>query len=67
MAEKKPHEAKVGKYAERPLKDAQMSQKDIEKAEDRPKVDQIEDYHQKHPTLKSNKAIDKAVAEQQEG
>lgn len=56
MSAKKPTEAKVEKYAERPLKDALASPKDIVKAENRPEQDQIEDYHQKFPTLNAPSA-----------
>lgn len=65
MAESKPREAKVGKYEERPLEDALADPKDIAKIEDRATEDQIKDYHQKHPTLKVTKAVEKAVEEQQ--
>lgn len=58
-----PREAKVSKYAERPLEDALASPKDIEKAEARETVDQIEDYHKKNPTLKADREVEKAVEE----
>lgn len=46
----KPHLAKVEDYAERPYKDA------VDKDADKPReqVDQIEDYHKTHPTLKTD-------------
>lgn len=67
MAQSKPGEAKVGKYAERPLEDALADPKDIAAVEDRPTEDQIKDYHEKNPTLKVKKAVEKAVEEQHEG
>lgn len=60
----KPQEAKVGKYAERPLEEALADPKDIEKVEDRPTEDQIKDYHADYPTLKTDKAVEKALSEQ---
>lgn len=65
MADTKPREAKVGKYAERPLEEALADPKDIAAVEDRPTEDQIKDYHQTHQTLKVKKAVEKAVEEQQ--
>lgn len=40
-------------YPERPYEEAQMSEEEITEAEDRPETDQIEDYHQTHPTYGS--------------
>lgn len=65
MAESTAREAKVGKYVERPLEEALASPKDIEKAEDRSPEDQIKDYHQKNPTLKVSKAVERAIEEKQ--
>jgi hypothetical protein len=62
-ASKKPQEAKVDKYPERPLEDALADPSDIKKAENRPEKDQIEDYHEKHPTLKVPAAVEKATSE----
>ena len=62
MPPKKKTEAKkdpnVGDYPERPLKDALADEKDIAEAEARSDTDQIEDYHQKHPTRPAPKAED---------
>jgi hypothetical protein len=44
----KPKIAKVDTYEERPLKDALAKDHDVV----REQVDQIADYHKKHPTLK---------------
>ena len=57
--------APVGKYEERPLKDALAKPADIEKAESRPQVDQIEDYHKKNPTLKKTPDADTLAALQE--
>lgn len=51
-----PHVAPVDGYKERPLSEALADPKDIAKVEARADKDQIEDYHQKHPTLKQGKA-----------
>lgn len=52
MAAKKdqPEEAPVETAKERPYKDAKADPKEIAKIENRPKKDQIEDYHKTHPT-----------------
>lgn len=55
MAEAKKEQKVVGTYKERPLSEAQAKQADINAAEARAEMDQIEDYHKKHPTLKVNK------------
>lgn len=60
-------EAKTDKYPERPLDEALADPKDIAEVENRPEKDQIEDYHQKHPTLKTDKKVEEALQEQQEG
>ena len=41
----------VSNYEERTDEAAQMSEREIRKAESRSNVDQIEDYHATHPTL----------------
>ena len=63
MARKTPHEAPVSEYKERPLAEALADPKDIEKAEARATVDQIETYHQDNPTLSLPKNVQKAVDE----
>lgn len=50
-----PTVAPVDKYPERPLSDALADPADVAAYENRGE-DQIEDYHQKHPTLKPGKA-----------
>lgn len=51
-----PKVAPVDKYPERPLDEALADPEDIKAYENRPEKDQIEDYHEKHPTLKATKA-----------
>lgn len=62
MSDKKPTQAKVGKYEDRPLEDALADPKDIAKAENR-QPDQIVDYHKDNKTWTSSKAVEDAVGD----
>jgi hypothetical protein len=61
---KKAVEAPVDTYDERPYEDAQADPEVLAERENR-QPDQIADYHETHPTLKVNEAVEQAIEDQQ--